>query len=92
MEKPWRTRMREQLPFGCWLCDDGTEILFDKHHNPLWQRSGPGQPAERATARPDTIVDERRFYSRETLPWRDSGSLRRCRAVLEDWGVPAPPM
>jgi len=26
------------LPYGCWTCADGREVLFNRHYQPIWQR------------------------------------------------------
>lgn len=85
----WRMRMLTTLPYGQWTTADGQEVLFNKDFKGIWRRR-PGQPAVPAKGRPDKIVTERFFYDRDRLPWKDSGAMRRCRSVLDDWGVPPP--
>lgn len=26
------------LPYGLWTCDNGREVLFNRHYEPIWQR------------------------------------------------------
>lgn len=26
------------LPYGCWTCDGGREVLFNRFYKPIWQR------------------------------------------------------
>jgi hypothetical protein len=35
------------IPYGVWLCDDQTEVLFDYQYRPIWKRCGEN-PAVRA--------------------------------------------
>jgi hypothetical protein len=30
---------RCSLPYGLWTCADGTEVLFNRHYEPLWERA-----------------------------------------------------
>ncbi len=32
------------LPYGCWVCEDGRQVLFNRRYQPLWQRQGAGPP------------------------------------------------
>jgi hypothetical protein len=44
MRRPVRSEfVRKQLPYGCWRCSDGREILFAREYTAICQRS-PGQP------------------------------------------------
>lgn len=29
---------RVKLPYGCWTCADGREVLFNRGYQPIWQR------------------------------------------------------
>lgn len=33
------------LPYGIWVCSDGTQLLFDRNYVPQWMRAGDDEPA-----------------------------------------------
>jgi hypothetical protein len=46
-----RTReheIRAALPYGCWLCRDGRQVLFNRDYLPIWERPGIGHQGVKA--------------------------------------------
>ncbi|MGH9676259.1 MAG: hypothetical protein ACRD36_04090 [Candidatus Acidiferrum sp.] len=85
------------LPYGKWTCADGREVLFNRHYEPIWERS-PGMPTQRAD--PDEWVHYiRREYiyiddQASPLPRLPPRSARgaaqnmvRCLRVLKEFGA-----
>jgi hypothetical protein len=90
---------RHTLPYGCWTCADGREVLFNRLATPMFQRY-PGQPATLANPHERVpYVREERLFGVKDPPWKSAASFDRCRQVLTDWGLaerhgwvqPAPP-
>lgn len=45
-EKP-KPHDRYDLPYGMWVCDDGTAYLFNRRYEPIWVKR-PGRKATEA--------------------------------------------
>jgi hypothetical protein len=77
-----------RLPYGRWLCSDGTEVLFSRRYKPLWSRS-PGAAAVPMVGNEwiQNIVDERWFYDDKNEPWVNPATYSRCLQVLKEFGV-----
>jgi hypothetical protein len=78
-------RMREDLPYGVWVCADGMEVLFNRWYRPIWQRA-PGQVATLADG--DERVDwgdERWFYDDAGVPWWSPKVRAALDRVLTDF-------
>ena len=41
MPKP---KDRDDIPYGCWIGDDGTAYLFNRKYEPIWRKE-PGKKA-----------------------------------------------
>jgi hypothetical protein len=81
--------MRLWLPYGKWLCVNGTEVLFNRDYCPIWIK---GKDDKVSSIEPDTEVekdDPGEFYFNDrTAPWYgNKQTLAECIAVLEGWGV-----
>ena len=81
-------RRRNDLPYGCWTCHDGREVLFNRFYEPIWQRypgrdPEPADPTEWAQWK-----DQRWFYDDKV---RDKQKTARGEAILAEWGIPSPP-
>jgi hypothetical protein len=83
-------RIRSAMPYGCWTCADGREVLFNRDYIPILERSAPGQPADPA----DVFewvpwVEQIWFYNDGNLPWNDRATKKRCEAILAEWSAPS---
>jgi len=80
--------MRLYLPYCKWTCADGREVLFNRDYNPIWQRSADGVVSP---IQPDTHINYNKsehYYNDRTTPYGgDDNTLKKCRAVLEEWNV-----
>jgi hypothetical protein len=75
------------LPYGCWVCEDGREVLFNRFYEPIWQRrGGDAKPAD---------CHERVEHARQLWLYsdRDGEKAKRTKAIsaLSKWGLPVPP-
>lgn len=81
--------LRLFLPYGKWTCEDGSEVLFNRDYCPLWKRAPDGTVSPMS---PNTWVEhndknEEWFFTDGDRPVDSKKSLRRCLAVLREWGV-----
>ncbi len=93
-------RWRFWLPYGCWTCADGREVLFNRRYVPIYERR-PGEPARVADHDEWVPWTEQRwlFTDRDapwvSPPWERATTLKRIDAVLIAWGLlpplPMPP-
>jgi hypothetical protein len=75
------------LPYGCWVCEDGREVLFNRFYEPIWQRrGGNAEPAD---------CHERVGHARQSWFYTDADceKAKRTKAIagLAGWGLPVPP-
>ena len=90
---------RQELPYGCWTCADGREVLFNRAYKPIWQRWPDGLVTR---ANPDERVKwiQQEFYfndgdapfwptwsTRRRLTAERKATKARCESVLVDWDV-----
>jgi hypothetical protein len=77
--------VRRQLPYGCWHCSGGREVLFDRRYAAICERS-PG-------VEPRLCVGDEWISGIDRQEWfYDDGTLelekeRRAKAKLEEWGM-----
>lgn len=79
--------MRFRLPYGVWTREDGGQVLFNRNYRPLFMRPGAGQTAQQANGNEWVrFRDQEWFYGDGDGPWESVRSLKRCEAVLTEWG------
>jgi hypothetical protein len=86
----WRRAQYRHLPYGCWITQDGTAILFCRDYCPLWRRA-PGATSPTpctGSERVVNIVSERFLFSDRDPPWIYPLTRARCLQALRDFGVP----
>lgn len=82
--------MRLFLPYGKYVCDDGSEVLFNRDYNPLWSRKPDGSVA---AIDPDTFIKHDRsktqhYFNQKNGPaWGDKNMREIGMSVLKEWGV-----
>jgi hypothetical protein len=79
--------MRLALPYGKWICKDGSEVLFNRDYKPIWAKLLTG---EVISIEPNTWIDSKEqtwFFKDSNPPWTDNKTLARCKGALEEWGV-----
>jgi hypothetical protein len=71
------------LPYGKWTCEDGREVLFNRHYEPIWE-SRPGEPSRQAypKERVPCVKQEYFWPSDRESPWRKRETLDECIKVL----------
>src|SRR5690606_2579687 len=72
------------IPYGKYVCEDGSEVLFNRDYNPLWARKSD---CSIIALEPDTWVSHR-----DTVHYyddRDNREERRVKGmrVLREWGI-----
>jgi hypothetical protein len=81
--KSYEVMRRKQLPYGCWTCEDGRQVLFNRFYKPICQRL-PGHPPQPAD--PDErvpFVKQEWFYNDATP---ESKKRQVATRTLHAWG------
>src|SRR5262245_4583460 len=78
-------RMRQTLPYGIWICDDGAEVLFNRDRKPTWRRTPDGQVAPAHPQQKITYVAQEWFFLDSSPPWRDRRCRKHCEKVLDEF-------
>jgi hypothetical protein len=81
--------MRLFLPYGKWVCPDGSEVLYNRDYCPLWAKKPDGTVE---ALDPDTWVTietqaESYFNDGNSPWWGDKRTMEIGMAVLKEWGV-----
>lgn len=81
--------MRLYLPYGKWICADGTEVLYNRDYCPIWAKTPAG---EVLTLDPDTWISgiqnsNHSYFGDGSKPWNDKATLEKCLNALKEWGV-----
>lgn len=81
--------MRLYIPYGKWVCPDGSEVLYNRDYCPLWAKKPDGTVI---AVDPDTWVtikdSSESYFNDGTAPWwGDKSTLSVGMAVLKEWGV-----
>jgi hypothetical protein len=82
--------MRLYLPYGKWICVDGSEVLYNRDYCPLWVKRPNGVVSE---IDPDVwvdYVDDQHFFNANEAPWfgkQNNQKMETCQNVLRQWGV-----
>jgi hypothetical protein len=77
--------MRQELPYGVWICDDGAEVLFNRDCSPIWRRTPDGQVAPAHPQQKIEYVAHKWFFHDSSPPWRDRRCRKHCEKVLDDF-------
>jgi hypothetical protein len=78
-------RNRADLPYGCWTCADGRQVLFNRDYLPIVERAAPGQASSAA----DVFEWVPWFYNDSNPPWNDRTTKKNCQAILAEWSAPS---
>ena len=76
--------IRWQMPYGCWHCPDGRQVLFDRDYAPICQRYPETAPS---------IADPNEWIPSARQEWfyNDANSEKEKLAIatakLEEWGM-----
>jgi hypothetical protein len=91
-EKPDFNQFKPQrllLPYGKWICEDGTEVLFNRDYAPIWRKTPKGDITKIDA---DTWVEhidrsEGYYDDRTASYYGNKQTLELCQRVLDEWGV-----
>jgi hypothetical protein len=91
-----RSTWRDVLPYGRWLCADGTQVLFDRRYCGLWQRSPAGVTIPAKNLWLENVEAEFWFFNDDCTPWHNNfipgfDALTRCVRALFDFGITIEP-
>lgn len=86
--------LRLYLPYGKYILDDGTEILFNRDYCPLWSRS-LSETLKKVEVKEVDMNSEinfsrtEHFFFDQNAPYTKNGSvsLEKCLGILNDWGI-----
>lgn len=76
--------LRNDLPYGVWLCENGREVLFNRFYEPLFERRGE----KVREADPQEWVEgvlQKSFFYRDETP--DKEKREAATKALLDWGL-----
>ena len=82
--------MRLYLPYGKWICSDGTQVLYNRDYCPLWVKGPDGKVA---SIDADYWIDYKKdeyYFEGSQAPWygvKTKKYMERCIAELQTWGV-----
>ncbi|MEJ7778895.1 MAG: hypothetical protein WKF68_04825 [Daejeonella sp.] len=81
--------MRLFLPYGKWICTEGTEVLFNRDYSPIWLRKVDGTVNSIDEDTWIDYLDEPDFYFADNnTPWSgDKVTFAKCLRVLKEWAV-----
>lgn len=78
------TPKRLFMPYGKYICADGSEVLFNRDYNPLWGKTPDGSVI---ALEPDTWIDHDDsvyfYYGVDSNEIKHSKSM----AILKEWGL-----
>ncbi|MFP1133056.1 hypothetical protein [Asticcacaulis sp. W401b] len=80
------------LPYGYWVLEDKSIVVFGREYMPLWHIHADGVTRLPPWLWIDTIVEEKRFADNTPLSYIDPVVRRKAMAWLEDHGVTGLPM
>lgn len=81
--------MRCRLPYGIWICMNGSQILFNRDYNAIWLKPKEGGVV---AIDPDARIiytEQVFFFNDNNPPWINKRTLEGCIKVLREWGVEA---
>jgi hypothetical protein len=73
-----------QMPYGCYHCADGREVLFDRDYAPMCQRH-PGQAPTLANPKEWVKYARQEWFYDDGTPQRER--VRIQTAKLREWGM-----
>jgi hypothetical protein len=84
VEEP-KKPIRWRLPYGCWTCADGREVLYNRDYRPVCER-WPGQKPQMANPKAwvHNIVREEWFYHDGTP---ETQKMKVAKEKLSEWGM-----
>jgi hypothetical protein len=91
-EQPQLSQFKPQrllLPYGKWICVDGTEVLYNRDYAPIWQKSPKGNVTKiDADTWVEHIDHSKHYYDDRTAPYYgNKQTFELCLRVLDEWGV-----
>lgn len=84
--------IRSTYPYGKWATKDGTQVLFNRHYQPIWKKRPDGVVVE---AKKDwwvpEIVTQEHYYDESCPPYgnynlaKTRKTRERCNKVLDEF-------
>jgi hypothetical protein len=79
------TKLKNELPYGKCVFEDGTQILFNRHYQLLIN----GKPVNPDKEMRERILksEKRWFYTDANPPWLNKISWKRCKMILTGFSL-----
>jgi hypothetical protein len=78
-----QVELKDVLPYGMYITADGTEVLFDRHYEPMYARDAKGDNVQRASGFVENVVKQVWFYDdKHSLMNSSEARLRSEKALV----------
>ena len=72
-----------ELPYGMYICKDGSEVLFNRGYEPILKRHAGVITYPKPHSWVDGVVDQVVFYNDGCSARHDKNTRDRCKKVIE---------
>lgn len=82
--------LRLVMPYGKYICSDGSEVLYNRDYRPLWKKEPDGAVVPVDSDQYIDHVRQEGFFgtSNNALAWGDPDVIRKIGTkILKEWGV-----
>lgn len=79
-------KMKKELPYGKYIFQDGSQILFNRHYEPLFLVDVDPIQKEILLAKIES-AKKQWFYTDSNSPWNNQEALKKCKEILKMWEV-----
>ena len=77
-----QVELKDVLPYGMYITADGTEVLFDRHYDPMYARDAKGDNVQRASGFVENVVKQVWFYNDTNSLMNSSEARLRSEKAL----------
>jgi len=77
-----QVELKDVLPYGMYITADGTEVLFDRHYEPMYARDANGDNVQRASGFVENVVKQVWFYNDTNSLMNSSEARLRSEKAL----------
>ena len=76
--------MRLCLPYGQWICADGSKVIFNRQQQAIWKVSAEGVFSSAYPGEWIAAVGSEVFFNDGNPPWRSKKTLEKCFLMLAE--------